>query len=203
MARPANLTPLPDHPALLPGEPVFMQMYGSSKPCVQVRCEVCGVVRWYPMSTLRQWMKTHAFTGRCKGCQVSDLEHRRRCITNRHGDRTGVGRRVRPGGYVEIRLALIADEDVPVFDALRGKAAYVLEHRWVMSKALGRALTRQENVDHMDGDKQNNDLSNLRIYRTGKNEAGSCTGYGTYYHEWQMALARIRELEGHDQPPIP
>lgn len=89
----------------------------------------------------------------------------------------------------------MTDDDLDLFDELRGTAGFVAEHRWVMSKALGRPLTREENVDHMDGDKQNNDLSNLRVYRTGRNEPGSCPGYGTYYHEWQMALARIRELE--------
>lgn len=82
-----------------------------------------------------------------------------------------------------------------MFDVMRGRGNFVLEHRWVMAKALGRPLTRQENVDHMDGDKQNNDIGNLRMYITGRNEPGSCPGYGTYYHEWQLALARIRELE--------
>jgi len=89
----------------------------------------------------------------------------------------------------------ITDAEVPMFDAMRGKSNLVLEHRWVMAKHLGRALTRTENVDHMDGNKQNNAVENLRIYRTGKQEPGSCPGYGTYYHEWQIALVRIRELE--------
>ena len=47
----------------------------------------------------------------------------------------------------------------------------------------------------MDGDKQNNRIENLRIYVRGKQQPGSAPGYGTYYHEWQMALARIAELE--------
>lgn len=64
-----------------------------------------------------------------------------------------------------------------------------------MAKALGRPLTSRELVDHMDGVKTNNALENLRLYRRGKNEPGETTGYGTFYHEWQMALARIRVLE--------
>ena len=194
MARPANLTPLPDHPAIIPGEPVFMNMYGTMKPCVEVRCLGCSEVRWYPMSTLRSWMKQHTFSGRCKRCQTGDLNHRRKCVSNRHATPT-TGKRVSSSGYVELRLSAIADEDVLLFDTLRGRGNFVLEHRWVMSKHLGRPLRRDENVDHMDGDKQNNSIENLRIYRTGKNEPGSCPGYGTYYHEWQMALVRIRELE--------
>lgn len=64
-----------------------------------------------------------------------------------------------------------------------------------MSIALGRPVTRDELVDHMDGNKENNDLSNLRIYRRGKNDPGSGSGYGTFYHEWQMALAEVERLK--------
>lgn len=69
------------------------------------------------------------------------------------------------------------------------------EHRWNMAKFLGRPLKTWELVDHRDGDKLNNDPSNLRIYVKGKNHEGSACGHGTYYHEWQIALKRIRELE--------
>lgn len=71
----------------------------------------------------------------------------------------------------------------------------MLEHRWVMAKTLGRPLKSYEMVDHMDGNRTNNDPSNLRIYLRGKNQPGSASGYGTYYHELQIALARIKQLE--------
>lgn len=64
-----------------------------------------------------------------------------------------------------------------------------------MAKHLGRALLTRERVDHRDGDRQNNNIANLRMYISGKNQEGSCPGYGTYYHEWQLAEKRIRELE--------
>lgn len=46
----------------------------------------------------------------------------------------------------------------------------------------------------MDGNKTNNSMENLRLYIKGKNQPGSGIGYGTYYHEWQTALAEIRRL---------
>lgn len=41
---------------------------------------------------------------------------------------------------------------------------YVREHRLVMERALGRPLRRREVVHHLDGDRANNDPSNLAVY---------------------------------------
>jgi len=64
-----------------------------------------------------------------------------------------------------------------------------------MARQLQRPLQSNELVDHMDGIKTNNDPTNLRLYIRGKNQPGETSGYGTYYHEWQLALTRIHELE--------
>lgn len=45
----------------------------------------------------------------------------------------------------------------------RGSDLYVLEHRLVMEKKLGRKLTESEVVHHIDGDKLNNDPDNLSV----------------------------------------
>jgi hypothetical protein len=39
----------------------------------------------------------------------------------------------------------------------------MLKHRYVMQQHLGRALEEYEQVHHKDGDKENNDISNLEI----------------------------------------
>lgn len=114
------------------------------------------------MATLRQWMKGRNFDGRCRDCGQSKRTRRERATSTS----TTNGRRVGGGGYVELRFAHIADVDVPLFDALRGVGKFVLEHRWVMAKQLGRVLLPAENVHHKNGDKEDNRLENLELWST-------------------------------------
>lgn len=55
---------------------------------------------------------------------------------------------VRPDGYVAVRT---------------DGGGYVLEHRLVMEQSLGRYLTKDEVVHHIDGDKERNDIENLQL----------------------------------------
>lgn len=77
---------------------------------------------------------------RCNGCRMKSNDH----------PRLGTGKdwHVHEGtGYM--------------VKCINGKWTYM--HRWVMAGYLGRDLESDEHVHHIDGDKTNNDISNLRL----------------------------------------
>jgi predicted DNA-binding protein YlxM (UPF0122 family) len=69
-------------------------------------------------------------------------------------------------GYVMILL-----EPGDPFYSMTVAAGYVLEHRLVMAKYLGRPLGPYETVHHIDGNRSNNIIGNLQL-RQGKHGAG-------------------------------
>lgn len=49
--------------------------------------------------------------------------------------------------------------------AANGKPFYeILEHRYVMQQQIGRELHKEETVHHVNGDRFNNDISNLELF---------------------------------------
>lgn len=71
------------------------------------------------------------------------------------------GRLINSHGYTEIYTP----------DNLYGLRRYVLEHRLVMEKSLGRPLTKNEVVHHIDGNIQNNSIENLQLMSKGEHRS--------------------------------
>jgi hypothetical protein len=76
------------------------------------------------------------------------------------------GGRVQLGKYTAV---WIPDDD-PMAE-MRVTDRYVLEHRLVMARSLGRPLTKHETVHHINGDPVDNRIENLQL-RTGRHGKG-------------------------------
>ena len=95
------------------------------------------------------WCQTHYGQMRRNG-KISDLyvKHKRRPI----------GGWINAGGYRVVE----APEDHPRGTGAEGR--YILEHRLVMEKILGRYLRAEENVHHKNGVKHDNRPENLELW---------------------------------------
>lgn len=71
------------------------------------------------------------------------------------------GRKRRRDGYVLV----VAPDDHPYPADTRSRSGlkYILEHRYVMERHLGRYLRPKEVVHHIDGNPSNNTLANLQL----------------------------------------
>ena len=82
------------------------------------------------------------------------------------------------GGYV----LQVMSADHPFAPAMRLCNGYVLQHRLVMAKHLGRALTKYESVHHINGDRKDNRIENLQLrYGShGKGKVLTCRCCGSH-----------------------
>jgi hypothetical protein len=192
MGKKPNLSPLPPHPAVV-SLPYLGRYRGLGRTMVKLQCPRCKEVREMTRKDTEREMRRPTWKGLCRKCALIAMgEGTHRWLNYRRGPRN----LKHINGYALVSPREITDADLPMFRAMQAKSGQpVLEHRWVMAKSLGRPLASNEFVDHMDGNKINNSLDNLRIYIRGMNQPGSCPAHGTHYDEWQRALARIRELE--------
>ena len=60
---------------------------------------------------------------------------------------------------------------------------YVYEHRLVMEKKLGRYLTKEEVVHHIDGNRLNNDINNLELFSSNSDHLNKCHVHRGDNHE--------------------
>lgn len=84
------------------------------------------------------------------------------------------------GGIIEMSqgyIGILSNE----YPSMKSKTGYILEHRLNMAKYLGRPLEKWESVHHIDGNRSNNDISNLqlRIGQHGKGVVYCCSECGS------------------------
>jgi hypothetical protein len=143
-----------------------------------VACAVCGKEKTIPQAWLRkvkrptcsrqcngvlrgQELTSHAHKGRSGWTAVSmDSYLKKMTGADNPSWKGGVTYRRDKGNYKGAR-SVRCPPDLPSMAMANG---YVMEHRLVMARWVGRPLTRQECVHHLDHDPLNNDRSNLELW---------------------------------------
>jgi len=98
-------------------------------------------------------------------------------------------KRVDKQGYVHIFLG--------VGEPGANKSGWVLEHRLVMQKHIGRPLMFWEIIHHVDRDKENNDIENLRITTSAEHSTClRCPYYEFFFQKTGHKLITPDDLTG-------
>ncbi len=91
------------------------------------------------------------------------------------------GGRTKREGYINVHL----DGDSP-YVSMRIQGWKILEHRLIMAQSLGRCLSEDEIVHHINGVKDDNRLENLALIKRNGHNTRTLL---------EIAQAKIRELE--------
>lgn len=130
-------------------EPRFIAKY--NRMTIVRTCKKCNLPQRILVSTVRQNLQQNSLTGRCGNCARLSSRPPQPKLGNAHNWKGG--RFIRQG-YVIVRKT-----DHPF--ACNG---YVLEHRLVMEKHLGRYLSPNEQIHHKNGIKSDNRIENLELW---------------------------------------
>lgn len=155
---------------------------------VPVICGICKNERLVPVSSVVN--KKHHFTGLCiHGCLQ---KHRGQKAQDEGNWRKG--KIVSSSGYILIHLYDIPREDWDLAKSAKSpslKNLHIPEHRYLMAKKLGRPLTKDEVVHHINGTKTDNRLENLELTTVAMHNGM----YHKLHKKYLQSLKRIRELE--------
>lgn len=137
-------------------------------------CIDCGKERWVQLE------KGTARTIRCHKCAHRTPAARLARSARVTGEKAPWwrGGKIRHKEYIQISLP-----PNDFFYPMTNTQHYVLEHRLVMAKHLGRCLQSWEIVHHKDGIKDHNDYNNLKMTTKGSHTIEHNKGYRDGYQQ--------------------
>ena len=104
-----------------------------------------------------------------KGRKFDTEEFKKRNLRkgrNHHFWKGGITFRNKKGYYQNFKLKYVSCPEE--YKSMARKDGYVVEYRLIMAKHLGRSLTREECVHHIDHNPENNDINNLMLFSSNK-----------------------------------
>jgi hypothetical protein len=143
-----------------------------------ITCHVCGKKTWKPDAWIRKSNATYCSrecNGVVRGRELSKHAHKGRAawtaestasyLTKMTGEKNpawkgGVTYFRKHGNYKPIKYVRCPVEFLP----MARKDGYVMEHRLIVARAMGRCLLRTEVVHHVNHDPQDIRLENLELF---------------------------------------
>lgn len=145
------------------GETIMGQLIGHGKNHKYIwhKCPSCGKERWAIYTAVQR--NQNLICGQCNSRLSSKIA-------------IGITRKQKcnlTDGYIAIRL----EPDDSYYPMVFNCKPYVLEHRLVMAKYLGRYLTPTEQVHHKNGNRSDNRIENLELTTASGHHKDHCKGY--------------------------
>ena len=133
----------------------------------EFRCKNCGFIFRRSRSDISRG-RVHYCSKKCSG-----IAH-----TGKLNPAYKRGYFINPSGYKKIRL----------------EGIYKYEHRHLMEQSLGRKLTNDEDVHHIDGDKLNNNLCNLVVLTKREHAIKHGNWLGENNHNTKLTADKVRRI---------
>ncbi len=144
---------------------------------IKQECSECGFTWERAVTDIRQSIKKGAFSGKCHSCSAKTP---RNCNSGEKSANWKGGATRHAAGYIRKRQP----------NHPNASNGYVMEHRLVMEKHLGRHLLPKETVHHKNGKKDDNRIENLELW-------GCSHGTGSRYEDWSNQ--EIKQMIDHLQ----
>ena len=163
------------------------RVYERNRSQFWVTCGNCNQGRWVDRGAIQ---RSKNFTGLCLNC-ASSLVYEPPHSGQKNNSFTGSA--MTSGGYITLCVSALSKTDQQLATPMgqrNSRSPRVLEHRLVMARHIGRSLTKDETVHHINGDKTDNRIENLRLY-TGNHGRG----HDGFYQEYQESLKEISRLQ--------
>jgi hypothetical protein len=141
---------------------------------IKLVCKQCGKTFLKSLSIYKNDLKKVNAGKFCsRECYHKSPESRPATRMKREKSKWWKGGRIFERGY---KLVLV-DKEHPYGIAKGGGEKYIREHRLIMEKHLGRYLKKNEVVHHIDGDRKNNELKNLKLMTTSEHARDHILNY--------------------------
>ena len=148
---------------------------------IYVICPKCSMGRWIKESHTNR----ENFTGLCLTCSSKRISKLNKEINSGCNSTSWSGGRMMNGSeYIWVQIS----KDSPYYPMAHNRR-YIPEHRLIMAQHLGRCLTGNEIVHHINGIKTDNRIENLALARSNKEH------FTAPFIELQSLRTRISSLE--------